>query len=118
MNGPEVSIEFGKLVKVVLYRISDNGQIGIPLMIEMKWWDTITTVRSILSQRTGVPPKQISVIYEGKKLPKVVALYQLNVSHNEIKLLYHIHSVTESDQSWIRILSTKELDDVRKQSSC
>lgn len=114
MSTSDPFIEFGKVVNVHLNSISDNGQITGSFSVELKWWDTITTVRNIISQRTGIPHKQIDIIYEGKKLHKVIALYQLKVKHNQIKLLYYIHSTAEGAQTLIRIIAdNKELDSVR-----
>lgn len=117
MSTSGFSIELGKLVEVVLYRVSDSGQLAGSFSVELKWWDTVTTVRNIISQRTGIPHKQIDVIYEGKKLPKKIALYQLSLSHNHLKLFYYIHSNTGGVTSWIRLISEEDLDGVGNHSS-
>lgn len=113
MSASGFSIELGRQVDVILCRLSDNGQLNTSFSTELKWWDTITTIRQILAQRTGIPNKQIDIIFEGKKLPKSMALYQLNVTHNRIKLFYYVHSKGDGDQSWIRLISEKTLDSVR-----
>ena len=110
MSASGFSLELGKLVEVVLCRLSDNGQLNGSFLVELRWWDTITTVRNIIAQRTGIPNKQIDIIYEGKKLPKTIPLYQLNVFENRFKLFYYIRSSSERAKSWIRLISNEELD--------
>ena len=118
MSTSDPIVEFGKVVIVHLNCISDNGQITGSFSVELKWWDTITTVRNIIAQRTGIPHKQIDIIYEGKKLHKAIALYQLKVKHNQIKLLYYFRSVAEGKQTFIRIIAdNKEVDNVRNRQT-
>lgn len=106
MNSGEDPVELGKLVTVDLYRISDNGDINALFRIEVKWWDTVTTIRNLISQETGIPHEVIDIIFEGKKLPLSLSLYQLEVVNNYIKLYFYCRSSQLGSESWIQIVST------------
>ena len=84
----EETIELGKQVVVVLYRLSDDGTSNYSFETQMRWWDTITTVRNTIRQRTGIPHELIDIVYSGKKISSKVALYQLKVNRNTIRLDY------------------------------
>ena len=106
MDSGEDPVELGKLVTVDLYRISDNGDINTLFRIEAKWWDTVTTIRNLISQETGIPHEVIDIIFEGKKLPLSLSLYQLEVVKNYIKLYFYCRSSQLGSESWIQIVST------------
>lgn len=109
----EETIELGKLVVVVLYRLSDDGTSNYSFETQMRWWDTITTVRNTIRQRTGIPHELIDIVYSGKKISSKVALYQLKVNRNTIRLDYYCRSLRGDNSAWIQIVSKVKLDQVR-----
>lgn len=106
MNSLEDPLELGKLVNIDLLRLSDSGDISEPLQIEMRWWDTVATIRNEVSQLTGIPHELIDIVYEGRKLPLSFSVYQLAVSKNYIKLYFYCRSAVVGSESWIQIVST------------
>lgn len=106
----EETIELGKQVVVVLYRLSDDGTSNYSFETQMRWWDTITTVRNTIRQRTGIPHELIDIVYSGKKISSKVALYQLKVNRNTIRLDYYCRSLRGDNSAWIQIVSKVKLD--------
>ena len=102
--------ELGKVILVTLCRLLDNSQERDCVTIEMKWKDTIHDIRNCISQRTGIPNKQICILDKGRKLVKSISLYQLNVENNQINLHYYIRS-SERGESWLRVISNRGLDE-------
>lgn len=106
MNSLEDPLELSKPVTIDLLRLSDSGDISEPLQIEMRWWDTVATIRNEVSQLTGIPHELIDIVYEGRKLPLSFSVYQLAVSKNYIKLYFYCRSAVVGSESWIQIVST------------
>ena len=108
----EDTIELGKQVVVVLYRLSENGTSDYSFETQLNWWDTITTVRNTIRQRTGIPHELIDIVYSGKKISSKIALYQLKVNRNTIRLDYYCRSLRNDNSAWIQIVSKVKLDEV------
>ena len=112
MSTSDFQLDLNKQVEVTLFQLSDNGQVDSRFEATMKWINTITDVRNLICQRTGLSHDQVDVIYGGKRLPKSFSLYQINVSSNRIQLYYICRPRDSSADAWIHIVSPNPLDKV------
>ena len=105
-------IELGKYVKVEICRLSEKGTVAASFTVQLKWLSTITVVRNVISQRTGLPHDCIFVVSKGKVLPKSFCLYQLDFENRHYRLYYYSRPVGDRTDTLIQVMSPFALSPV------
>ena len=112
MNASEETVELGKQVVVVLYQLLENGTAQYAFEVQMRWRDEITAVRNMIRQRTGISQGSIAILFSGKRISGKIALYQLDVRNNRIRLDFYCPSFRNGSNACIQIVSQVHLDAV------